>query len=96
MEKKIAKGDTVLIEVKHLHGIAAVVMSDDQIGGDYLLRIDEGGFEGHLVCFPEDVLVPLSHSKAQEQHAVNLEKNPKEKNILDVHSTSRLPWAYKD
>ncbi len=100
MEKKIAKGDTVLIEVKHLHGIAALVMSDqeidDQMGGLYLLRLLEGGFEGHLVSFSVDEIVPLTHPKVAAQHEVNLEKNPKEKHVLDVHSTSRLAWAYED
>jgi hypothetical protein len=95
MEKKIAKGDTVLIEVKHLHGIAAQVLGveDDDMA---LLRILEGGFEGYLVSFDVDDLVPLDHPKVADQHKVNLERNPKEQHVLDVHSTSRLAWAYKD
>lgn len=96
-ERKFKSGDKVLIEKKHLHGIAAVVQGYTSDSGDEVVaRISEQGFEGHLVSFPESDLVAIDDPAVEKQHEENLEKNPDAEEVLDVHPTSRLPWNYRD
>ncbi|HLW53236.1 MAG TPA: hypothetical protein VKW06_10375 [Candidatus Angelobacter sp.] len=102
MAEKLKTGDTVLLEVKHLHGIAATVLHVDDEEGNVTLRIQEETFEGHIVQFPESVCVPLSHKKVQEKHEKNQKKfNPalgqvKPESPLEVGAGDRLEWAYQE
>ncbi len=95
-DNKFSNGQTVLLEVKTLHGVAATVIDGDD--SNYVLRISEEGFEGHLVMFPADVLVALTDPKVKNQHKDNLKAfradQDRPEGPLDVAAGQRLAWNY--
>lgn len=97
---KFTKNQTVLLEVKHLHGYAAEVIDEDEKTGVVTLCIKEESHAGFIVQFPPDVLVPLNHRKVKQQHKKNLENfrpdQEKPKHALEVHAANRLPWDCYD